>query len=119
MYEKNEKTDRIKNMPDKRHASEIRQVSDIKSDAKTKNLPEQKFRAGALTATIWKNSSEKDTKTVEYMTGSCERNYLDRSGGWQTTNSLRVNDLPKAMLVIGKAYEYLLLKESESNESDY
>jgi hypothetical protein len=33
---------------------------------------------------------------------------------WKSTTSLRTNDLPKAVLVLNKAYEYVLLN-SQSN----
>ncbi len=75
-----------------------------------KKHPEKKFRAGAISATVWLNEGKNDKgETVSYRTVSFERNYLDKDGNWQTTNSLRVNDLPKAVLVLQKAYEYLAL----------
>ena len=76
------------------------------------NMPEKKFRAGAVSATIWKNTAEnKEGSEVEYKTISIERNYTDKEGKWQSTNSFRINDLPKAKVVLEKAYEYLVLKE--------
>ena len=81
---------------------------------KTKNQPEMKFRAGAISATIWVNHTKKDGNDTEYKTISFVRNYQDKEGNWNTTNSLRINDLPKAKLVLDKAYEYLLLKDSEN-----
>ena len=76
------------------------------------NAPEKKFRAGAVSATIWKNKAEnKEGSEVEYKTISIERNYTDKEGKWQSTNSFRTNDLPKAKVVLDKAYEYLVLKE--------
>ena len=80
---------------------------------KEKNKPEKKFRAGAVTATIWKNQTE-DNK--EYSTVSFERSYKDKNDEWKTTNSLRVNDLPKAAMVISKAYEFLALNDREAEE---
>lgn len=78
------------------------------------NFPEKKFRAGAVSATIWQNKSQsKEGEEVEYQTISLDRNYKDKAGQWQTTNSFRVNDLPKAVVVMQKAYEYLVLKEQE------
>ena len=76
--------------------------------------PEKKFRAGAVTATIWKNQTE-DNKY--YSTVSFERSYKDKNGEWKTTNSLRVNDLPKAAMVISKAYEFLALNERAEEEA--
>jgi len=76
-------------------------------------MPLKKFRAGAIVATIWNNETEKDGKKVDYKTVSFERSYKDKNDEWQTTNSLRINDLPKATLVLGKAFEFLSLNEVE------
>ena len=83
------------------------------SEGSQGNLPEKKFRAGAISATIWLNQGQKDGNSVEYKTISIERNYTDKDGNWQSTNSLRVNDLPKASVVLQKAYEHIVLKEQE------
>ncbi len=71
------------------------------------NMPERKFRAGAISATVWKNQAENG----EYRTISLERSYTDKDGAWKSTNSMRLNDLPKAKLVLEKAYEFLVLAE--------
>ncbi len=39
-----------------------------------------------------------------------ERNYKDRDGNWKSTNSMRVNDIPKLRLVAQEAYEHLVRK---------
>lgn len=78
------------------------------------NQPEKKFRAGAISATIWLNTGHNAAGEVtEYKTISIERSYTDKDGNWQSTNSMRINDLPKATLVAQKAYEYLVFKEQE------
>ena len=78
------------------------------------NLPEKKFRAGAISATVWLNHGHQASGEItEYRTISIERSYTDKNGAWQSTNSLRVNDLPKANVVLQKAYEFLVLKEQE------
>lgn len=81
----------------------------------TGNKPEKKFRAGAISATVWQNKGQKaNGEETEYRTISIERSYLDKQGKWQSTNSLRINDLPKASLALQKAYEFLVLHEQES-----
>jgi len=76
------------------------------------NEPEKKFKAGPVSATIWKNKgTKKDGETAEFYTITVDRNYKDKEDNWKSTHSLRINDLPKASLVISKAYEYLTLKE--------
>ena len=78
------------------------------------NMPEKKFRAGAISATVWQNKGQsKNGDAVEYKTISIERGYKDKEGNWQSTNSLRINDLPRATVVLQKAYEYLVFKEQE------
>lgn len=80
-----------------------------------KNMPEKKFRAGPITATVWKNQVQTaDGEEREFRTVSFDRSYKDKTGNWKNTNSLRVNDLPKAQMVLGKAYEYLALVEHDS-----
>lgn len=76
-----------------------------------KGTPEKKFRAGAISATVWKNHGVKDGEMQDYSTVTFERVYKDKQGNWQTTNSLRLNDLPKAAVVLQKAYETLVLRE--------
>ena len=43
-----------------------------------KNKPETKFRAGAISATVWKNKGKnKAGKTTEFFTTKLERRYRD------------------------------------------
>ena len=89
------------------------------TDGSGKNLPEKKFRAGPVSATIWANQAvTKEGKQATYSTISIARNYKDKEDKWQSTNSLRVNDLPRAALVLQKAYEYLVLKQHENTDID-
>jgi hypothetical protein len=89
------------------------------SEIMGKKHPEQKFRAGSISATLWLNQgTDNDGKPTTYKTVSFERSYLDKEGNWQTTNSLRVGDLPKAILVLTKAYEHLMLKDGGIPEED-
>ena len=74
-----------------------------------KNQPEKKFSTGAISATVWKNTREKDGKTFDSHSVNLQRHYTDKTGQWQSTSSLRLNDLPKAALVLEEAYKYLVL----------
>lgn len=78
------------------------------------NYPEKKFRAGAISATVWRNKGQKaNGEDSEYKTISIERSYTDKAGKWQSTNSLRTTDLPKAQVVLQKAYEHIVLQEQD------
>lgn len=77
-----------------------------------KNIPEIKFSTGVISATVWKNAGiRKNGEETEFRTVSMQRRYTDKKGEWQSTSTLRINDLPKAALVLNKAYEYLVLKQ--------
>ena len=73
------------------------------------NQPELKIKAGAVTATVWKNSTDNGS----YETVQLARNYKDAQGQWKSTGSLRLNDLPKATLLLQKAYEHLTINATE------
>ena len=80
--------------------------------------PEIKFVAGSVSATVWNNTTLKNEKQVEYKTISFDRRNKDKDGNWQSTNSLRLNDLPKAVSVLRRAYEYLVVREFTNTNSD-
>ena len=80
--------------------------------SETVNAPEKKFSTGVISATIWKNSGTSNKgEPVEFRTISLQRRYTNDNGEWKSTSSLRINDLPKASLVLNKAYEHLVIKE--------
>jgi hypothetical protein len=83
------------------------------------NKPEQKFRAGSVTATVWKNVGNRNGRDTEFFTVALQRSYK-KGDEWQNTNSLRVRDISDAQLVLGKAHEYLRLKnvEQQNGASD-
>jgi len=71
--------------------------------------PEKKFRAGAVSATVWMNDSEKGS----YPSIQLTRSYLDKQNNWKDSKSFNLNDLPKAVLVLEEAYRYLAMKQKE------
>ena len=79
--------------------------------------PEKKFSTGAISATVWCNNGiSRNGGPVEFRTVQLQRRYKDKNGEWQSTSSLRLNDLPRASLVLQKAYEYLVLRGQDSSE---
>jgi len=77
------------------------------------NKPEKKYKAGAVSATVWKNEGQKNGKNFAFHTISLSRAYKDKDNTWKNSSSLRPGDLPKAALVLSKAYEYLTLNSVE------
>jgi len=46
-----------------------------------------------------------------------EVRYKDPSGTWKSTHSLSLNELPKAILALQKAYEYLMAPKQVDSEN--
>jgi len=82
--------------------------------------PETKFRAGAITATVWKNEfKNKENKVVEFFSIDIVRNYTTKDDKgedvWNKTSSFSTKDLSDVELVTRKAHEYVRLKEIQDN----
>jgi hypothetical protein len=87
--------------------------------AKKSPGPVKTLKSGAIQVTIWENENlTPEGKVQLYKTVSFERRYKDKNGEWKSTNSLKANDLPKAALLLSKAYEYLILT-GEDNDENY
>ena len=85
--------------------------------AKAGNQPEKKFRAGAVSATVWQNTGQnkKTGEETTYRTISLQRGYKDKNDQWQNTASMRINDLPRAVLVLRQAYEYVVTSRQQDS----
>ena len=80
--------------------------------------PEITFRHGLCSASIFEQEFERGEEKFTVRTVSFQRSYLDKDGNWQTTNSLKVNDIPKAVLVLNKAYEFLTSNSFADADTD-
>lgn len=78
-----------------------------------KQMPKTTIRAGGVKATIWENVN-KDNQV--YHSVVIERSYKDKEDKWQTTNSYRVQDLPKLIAILQKTFNELTLKETKPEE---
>lgn len=76
--------------------------------------PETVFKVGAVRATIFRNTIRRDGQEVQLPKVVIEVRYRDKSGNWKGTNSLSLNDLPKAITALQQAYEYLLSRGATS-----
>ncbi|MDO8428026.1 MAG: hypothetical protein Q7S92_02320 [Candidatus Diapherotrites archaeon] len=71
--------------------------------------PIKKFNSGTISAAVWENSGKEGN---QFYTVSMQRSYKSKeSTEWKQSHSLRVHDLPKAVLVLQEAYKFLALKE--------
>ncbi len=70
--------------------------------------PEIVFKVGAVRASVFRNTIEKQGKLIPLPKVVIEVRYRGKTGQWNGTNSLSLNDLPKAILALQKAFEYLM-----------
>ena len=69
--------------------------------------PETVFKVGAVRAAIFRNTIVKDGQSIQLPKVAIEVRYKDKTGQWQGTNTLSLNDIPKAITALQKAFEYL------------
>ncbi len=74
------------------------------------NKPERVFQHGGVKAAIFANEYEREGEGFTKKSISVQRVYRDKEGMFKTTTSLDVNDLPKAILVLQKAFDYLTVR---------
>ena len=81
----------------------------------TKERPTKKFKVGGIAVAIWANQAvnPKSGQPETFHSIKLERRYKDKGGDWQSSDSMRTNDLPKAILALSKAYEFIVLEEPE------
>ena len=73
--------------------------------------PEKRFKVGACTASVFVNEVAGRNGTGILKSVSLQRAYRDKEGNFQHTASFKANDIPKAILALSKAYEYLVMDD--------
>ena len=72
--------------------------------------PVKRFAAGGVSVSVWENEGKQGSP---YYTVSLQKRYLQGTE-WKNSHSLRVNDVPKAVLTLQKAFEFLSLRERDT-----
>ena len=80
--------------------------------------PEIVFKVGAVRASVFRNIIEKNGQSIPLPKVVIEVRYKDKTGQWQSTNSLSINDLPKVILALQKAFEYLTERKNPTQSAD-
>jgi hypothetical protein len=78
--------------------------------------PEKRFKCGGCEAAVFENEINRGGQTGKIKKVSFQKRYMSMEGEWRSTNSLDVNDIPKAILALSKAYEYLVMGDSVEQE---
>ena len=80
--------------------------------------PETVFKVGAVRAAVFKNTFEKAGQTIELPKVLLEVRFRDKkTAEWKSTSSLSINDIPKAILALQQAYEYLMAKPAPGSDT--
>jgi len=79
------------------------------------SMPVKRIQAGQIQVSVWENQSKDGKKFYSF---TFQKRYTTEEGKWESTNTLMLNDLPKANLVLQKAYEFALLKEPKTGEKE-
>lgn len=69
--------------------------------------PEITFRHGPMSAMVFEETHEKNGRRFTCRRVQLVRRVQTESGEWITTDAMRINDIPKATLVLNKAYEFM------------
>ena len=80
--------------------------------------PEKRFRCGGCEAAVFENEINRGGKTMKIKKVSFQKRYKSMDGEWKSTNSLDINEIPKAILALSKVYEYLVIWESTEEETN-
>jgi hypothetical protein len=72
-----------------------------------KSGPEKIIMVGPCRVSIFRNICIKDGKEIEIPKALLEVRYKDKQGKWKGTHSLSLHEIPKAILAMEKAFEYL------------
>ena len=77
--------------------------------------PDMEFRAGTIVAAVWTRTTTHDGRSVPQHSIRIQKRYRDdRSGQWKTTTYVRPDELPKLALAVSKAYEHLMLRQTDN-----
>ena len=84
------------------------------------NRPIKKFRSGNIETAIWSNEKEFNGGLVEFKTISLSRSYKKKGEDiWRNdVINMRRGDIIKAILVLQKAQEELLLNQEQKEEEE-
>ena len=84
------------------------------------NKPIKVFRAAGVKASVFENQNTYNGKQSTIFRIAIDKSYKDRSTGeWKSTNSFSAStELPLAILVLSKAYEFVAMKEATNGNSN-
>ena len=84
-----------------------------------RSKPEKHIRYGAVRVSIWHDTRKRpDGSEFETRSVTLGRADKDQNNKWQNTSSMREADIPKAILALSKAFEYMTRKDDDAAETE-
>ena len=80
--------------------------------------PEKIIKVGAVQASIFQNQVEKNGKPISVPKVLVQVRYKKDNNEWAGTSSLGLADIPKAILALQKAFEFLAIKAEPVKEPE-
>jgi len=84
----------------------------------TSNQPTARFKHGSITVSIFENEVKKNGNTFTVSKVVLQKSFLDKNQHWQTTSSLDTNDVPKAIMALTKAYDFVTRSEAKGDSKE-
>jgi len=79
--------------------------------------PKNNFKYGAVNVAVWENQREGELPQWGF---TIDKRYKDKQGQWQSGKSFFLDEMPKLILALNKAYEYgLTFKPDGSDEKEH
>jgi len=75
------------------------------------SAPIKRFSAGGIVVSVWENLTEKNGIAKSFNTVTIDRRYKNSEEEWESSNSFKANDIPKAILALQEAFRFISLKE--------
>ena len=77
------------------------------------NRPIKEFRVRNLSLAIWQNGGTRDGRPITLHSITLNKRYQDQgTGEWKDSSSFFPDDLPRLRLLLDKAYEHILLRDT-------
>ena len=78
------------------------------------SAPETRIQFGGVSASVFANQSKRsDGTSFKSRKVVVQVSYRDEAGNFQATHNLGLNDIPRAILALWKAYEHCLVAQRD------
>ena len=79
--------------------------------------PIKTFKAGGVCASVFKNEQQSEGSSYPVYRVVLDRTYKAQDGSWKSTNGYGAYDIAKAMVVLQKAFDFIVSTDHDQNPS--